>query len=111
MWLPAAQAVWRNIPNPSQQEVLTDQMGHPINKLDILKTENAKIIPGRDGVLGAVGRVAPFAAGEGVVTEVVVPHQRRHRVQVADPEGSTNAKAQSIKRNISHGNSRLQHSS
>ena len=26
----AAQAGWRNIPNPSQREVLTIQMGHPV---------------------------------------------------------------------------------
>ena len=29
LWLPTAQAGWQNIPNQNQQEVVTDQMGHP----------------------------------------------------------------------------------
>ena len=30
LWLPTAQAGWRNISNLSQREVLTNEMGHPV---------------------------------------------------------------------------------
>ena len=33
LWLPTAQAGWRNIPNPSQHEVFTEQMCHPVGTL------------------------------------------------------------------------------
>ena len=43
-----------------------------------------QVVPGRDGVLSRIGRIAGLAAGQRIRLVMVVTHQTNHRVQILD---------------------------